>query len=64
MLVLTRRKGEKVSIANGEIVVTFLEIRGDKIRLGCEAPKDIPINRDEVETAIDAAATAALAAAG
>ena len=48
MLVLTRKKGEAIVIA-GEITVTVLEIRGDKIRLGVEAPKDIEVNREEVQ---------------
>lgn len=47
MLVLTRKKGEKVRIAD-TIEVTVLEVRGDKVRLGIFAPGEIPIHREEV----------------
>ena len=50
MLVLTRRKGERSIITlNGErAVVTVLEIRGDKIRLGFEAARQVRIDREEI----------------
>ena len=51
MLVLSRKKNESVVI-NDNIVVTVLEIRGDKVRLGIEAPRDIPVHRREVFDAI------------
>lgn len=47
MLVLSRKRNESLVIAN-EIVVTVIEIRGDKVRLGIEAPKEVPIHRGEV----------------
>ena len=47
MLVLTRKKGEKVWIAD-TIEVTVLEVRGDKVRLGIFAPAEMPIHREEV----------------
>lgn len=47
MLVLTRSLNEKVVI-DGNIVVTIVDIRGGKIRLGFEAPKDVKIWRGEV----------------
>lgn len=47
MLVLSRKRGEKVVIG-GNIVVTFIEQRGNKIRLGFEAPPDIVIHREEI----------------
>jgi carbon storage regulator len=47
MLVLSRKKDESVRIGS-DIVITILEIRGDKIRLGFEAPKDVSIHRQEV----------------
>lgn len=47
MLVLSRKKNESVVIDN-HIVVTVIEIRGDKVRLGFEAPKSVPIHRQEV----------------
>jgi carbon storage regulator len=52
MLVLSRKKDETVVIAGGDIVVTVLEIRGDKVRLGIDAPKDVSIHRSEVWAAI------------
>ena len=51
MLVLSRKKGESVIIREN-IVVTVVEIRGDKVRLGIEAPKDVPVHRREVYEAI------------
>jgi carbon storage regulator len=47
MLVLSRKKTESVRIGS-DIVITIIEIRGDKVRLGFNAPKDIPIHRQEV----------------
>ena len=51
MLVLSRKKDESIVI-NDNIVVTIVEIRRDKVRLGFEAPKDVPIHRREVYDAI------------
>ncbi len=53
MLVLSRKEGESV-IIDGKITVMVVEIRGDKVRLGIEAPKDVSVNRKEVQDAIDA----------
>lgn len=47
MLVLTRKKNECIVI-NDVIKVTIVEIRGDKVRLGIEAPRDIEVHREEV----------------
>lgn len=51
MLVLSRKKNESIVI-NDDIVVTIVEIRGDKVRLGIKAPRDIPVHRREVLDAI------------
>ena len=51
MLVLSRKKNESI-IINDNIVITVVEIRGDKVRLGFDAPKDVPIHRQEVYDAI------------
>ena len=51
MLVLSRKKDESFIIRDN-IVVTVVEIRGDKVRLGIEAPKDVPVHRREVYDAI------------
>jgi carbon storage regulator len=53
MLVLSRKKNESIVI-DEHIVITIVEIRGDKVRLGIEAPKEIPIHRSEVHAAIHA----------
>jgi carbon storage regulator len=47
MLALTRKKGEALVI-NNNIEVTILDIRGDQIKIGISAPKDVPIYRKEV----------------
>ena len=47
MLVLSRKKNESIVI-NGKITVTVVEIRGDKVRLGIEAPMEVPVHRQEV----------------
>ena len=54
MLVLSRKKDESIVI-NNDIVITIVEIRGDKVRLGIEAPKDVPVHRMEVYEAIHGA---------
>lgn len=51
MLVLSRKRDESIVI-NDDIVITVVEIRGDKVRLGIEAPKDVPVHRREVYDAI------------
>lgn len=51
MLVLSRKKNESI-IINDHITVTVVEIRGDKVRLGIEAPKDVAVHRREVYDAI------------
>ncbi len=51
MLVLSRKKYESIVI-DDNIVVTVVDIRGDKVRLGFDAPKDVPIHRREVYDAI------------
>ncbi|MDY6155766.1 MAG: carbon storage regulator CsrA [Agathobacter sp.] len=47
MLALTRKKGEALVI-NNNVEVTILEIRGDQIKIGVNAPKEVPIYRKEV----------------
>lgn len=51
MLILTRRVNEKIVISD-TIVITLVDVRGDKARLGIEAPHEIPVHRHEVWEAI------------
>ncbi len=57
MLVLSRKKNESIVI-NDDITVVVVEIRGDKVRLGVEAPKEVPVHRREVYDAIKRSADA------
>jgi carbon storage regulator len=52
MLVLSRKKDEQICIGE-DIVVTITEIRGDKVRIGIDAPKNITVHRREVQEAIE-----------
>jgi carbon storage regulator len=54
MLVLTRRAGESVMIGD-DVVITVLEARGDVIRLGIQAPRDVQVHREEVYRELQAA---------
>ena len=54
MLVLSRKVGEKIVIGK-DITLTIVEVRGDKVRLGIAAPREIPVHRQEVVDAISAA---------
>lgn len=51
MLVLSRQRDESIIIGDN-IVITVVDIRGDKVRLGIEAPKEVPVHRQEVYDAI------------
>jgi len=51
MLVLSRQRDESIMIGDN-IVVTIVDIRGDKVRLGINAPAEIPVHRQEVYEAI------------
>ena len=51
MLVLSRKPGESIVIAHN-IEITVVEVQGNKIRLGVRAPRDVTVNRKEVEDAI------------
>jgi carbon storage regulator len=61
MLVLTRKPGQSIIIGE-DIVVTILEVRGDQVRLGIQAPRELPVHREEVYASIKAENMAALRA--
>ena len=48
MLVLSRREGEVITIAGGLVRITMVQIRGEHVRLGIEAPKEMSVMRGEV----------------
>lgn len=56
MLILARKISEQVLIAGGAqcggVTITVVEVKGDRVRLGFDAPKDLSINRQEVEIRI------------
>lgn len=51
MLVLSRKKDEKIVIGDN-ITLMVIEIRGDKVRLGIDAPRDVTVHREEIYDAI------------
>lgn len=57
MLVLSRKKNESIKIGE-DITIVIVDIRGDKVRLGIEAPDSVPVHRKEVYDAIQRARTA------
>jgi carbon storage regulator len=54
MLVLSRRAGERL-VLGGTITVTVIEVRGDTVRLGIDAPREVRVHRAEVLDAVTAA---------
>jgi carbon storage regulator len=63
VLVLTRRKNQSIVIGDG-IVVTVLEVKGDQIRLGITAPRDVQVYREELLAALTEANTSAVLGEG
>ena len=47
MLVLSRQRDQSIVISDN-VTITVVDVRGDKVRLGIEAPVDIPVHRQEV----------------
>jgi carbon storage regulator len=58
MLVLTRRANQSIMIGS-DVVVTVLEVRGDQVRIGIDAPRSISVHREEVFRELEAANRAA-----
>lgn len=52
MLILTRRAGEVIRIGD-EIAITVMRIKGNQVRIGIDAPKSLPVRRDELERTDD-----------
>ncbi|WPP01257.1 carbon storage regulator CsrA [Pseudomonas sp. HR96] len=48
MLILTRRNAESLVIGDGEITITVLGVKGNQVRLGVNAPKDVAVHREEI----------------
>ena len=63
MLALTRKKGESL-VVNNNIEITVLDIRGDQIKIGISAPKNVPVYRKEVYLQIQKENEASLKADG
>lgn len=62
MLVLTRRPGESIRIGT-DITITVLEVRGDQVRVGIDAPRSVKVHREEVFQEIERTNTEAVASA-
>ena len=60
MLVLTRKVGQSIVIG-GEIVVVLLDVHGNQVKLGIDAPSSVSVHRSEIESKIRDAASAATA---
>jgi carbon storage regulator len=54
MLILTRKQAESINIGN-DITITVLGVSGRQVRIGIDAPKDVPVHRDEITQRIQAA---------
>ena len=54
MLVLTRAVGERLIIGDGEICLHVLEVRGNQVRIGIDAPRHISVHREEIYRRINA----------
>ena len=53
MLILTRRVGESIIIGD-DIVITVLGVKGNQVRIGIDAPKNVSVHREEIKHKIDA----------
>lgn len=63
MLVLSRKLNQSIMIGD-DIVITVLEVKGDQVRIGITAPRDVAVNREEVLEAIREANRSAVLSAG
>ena len=58
MLILSRKRSESIRIGD-DVIITVVEVRGDRVRLGIGAPREIPVHREEVYQAIKRGTTKA-----
>ena len=63
MLALSRKKGEAI-IVNNNVEITVLEVKGDQVKIGITAPKEVPVYRKEVYMQIQEANKEAVSAEG
>jgi carbon storage regulator len=63
MLILTRRVGEVLTIGD-DVTVTVLGVKGNQVRLGVNAPKDVPVHREEIYERIKSEETASVGQSG
>lgn len=63
MLALSRKKGEAI-IVNNNVEITILEVKGEQVKIGISAPKEVPVYRKEVYAQIQQANEAAVSAEG
>ena len=63
MLALSRKKGEAI-VVNNNVEITILEVKGDQVKIGITAPKEVPIYRKEVYVQIQKANEEAASAEG
>ena len=54
MLVLTRSVGERLIINDGEIKLSILEVKGNQVRIGIDAPRSVSVHREEIFERINA----------
>ena len=52
MLVLSRKRGETITIGNG-VTVTVLAVQGDRVKIGVVAPAEVPVHRQEIHERIE-----------
>jgi carbon storage regulator len=52
MLVLSRKRGEVITIGNG-VTVTVLAVQGERVRIGIQAPAEVPVHRQEIRERIE-----------
>ena len=49
MLVLTRKKGEKIVVGKGLVTITIVDIKDGRVRVGIEAPRELSVHREEIQ---------------